>query len=271
METQDQPQPQALPNAVEKKLIPDGVLLLLLSAYAYLCAFEHEKGYCEWFGIPQDFIRPDLSTFLLVGSSVVGVLLGGFWVFDVLFILYHDLSRRQNKVWVGLLLFQFPLLGFLTILLMADFEWTPTVIACLIVAIVWTGLELLWPLLNPKPLPFFEKWLESNRDQADAMTLLNLLRARLGAKGMLIIFVVLSSLPVCHSLGRGEARRQTDFLVTHQHPPSVVIRQYGDNFICASLDESTKTVRPTFFILKAADGPKSPLALRKIGRLTLKK
>src|SRR6266487_3664427 len=52
----------------------DGMKTLLLSLIAYVAAFAYECGYCDWFAIPHDLIRLDITRFLVFAAALAAFL-----------------------------------------------------------------------------------------------------------------------------------------------------------------------------------------------------
>jgi hypothetical protein len=71
-------------------------------------------------------------------------------------------------------------------------------------------------------------------------------------------------------MGAANAGRQTEFLVSHSSPQTIILRIYGDNLIGAPFDEKTKSVKSSFFVFKITSDYQKELSLEKVGPLTLR-
>ncbi|SKB40665.1 hypothetical protein SAMN05661099_1173 [Daejeonella lutea] len=46
------------------------MMIFVIPAYVYLCSYSYEKGICSFYGIPSEFIRPDLTSNLYYSISL---------------------------------------------------------------------------------------------------------------------------------------------------------------------------------------------------------
>jgi hypothetical protein len=79
------------------------------------------------------------------------------------------------------------------------------------------------------------------------------------------VFVIL--LIAVHLSGSATAERQKEFLVMRKPEHTVVLRIYGDKYICASFDSNTKIVEDTLYIIDATKENGLWLDWQKIGPL----
>jgi hypothetical protein len=73
--------------------------------------------------------------------------------------------------------------------------------------------------------------------------------------------------------GKKQAELQKVFSVVNQYPGTselIVFRTYGDYFIAAPFNRSTREVEKTFYLLELSKLEKIPLTLEKIGPLKVK-
>jgi hypothetical protein len=71
------------------------------------------------------------------------------------------------------------------------------------------------------------------------------------------------------AMGNSEALHQESFLVPSSNTNAIVIRCYGDKFICVTIDPSTKRPTKTFFLLPMTSEQNVQFSLQRIGPLNL--
>lgn len=64
-----------------KSILTEGIFIALGTAFVYLVAFVYEAGYCSHFGVPLNFISPNITTILVAGTSIGFVLFTSMQVF----------------------------------------------------------------------------------------------------------------------------------------------------------------------------------------------
>jgi hypothetical protein len=73
-----------------------------------------------------------------------------------------------------------------------------------------------------------------------------------------------------YNAGRARAEKMDVFQVIKQSPELVVLRTYGDYFIAAPFNRTTREVEKKVYLLKLAEMGKTPLQLEKVGPLKVK-
>lgn len=68
------------------------------------------------------------------------------------------------------------------------------------------------------------------------------------------------------SIGQAAAKNQRDFLITDATDPKAVLRIYGDQFICADVDLTTRTCSHKFLFVKSSETARI-FELRYVGPL----
>lgn len=59
----------------KSRLVGEGVVIALITAFTYIVAYLYEYGYVTYFGIPKSFISINIVTLLIAAGSI------GFIVF----------------------------------------------------------------------------------------------------------------------------------------------------------------------------------------------
>jgi hypothetical protein len=132
--------------------------------------------------------------------------------------------------------------------------------------------EFVFPLITQRAKRgYLTKLAAQEEVERKVETLIDLLLRRVGRPQALVIVTLGLLLVFAHAAGRGQARRQRDFLVPASEPSYVVLRQYGDRFILGKVQEGGATVGREFRILVPAGEQASSsesFLLKRIGPLT---
>jgi len=194
----------------KKSWITEGIVLALCSAAAYLAAYSYECGYAGYFGIPLEWISIDARSLIVFASLLVGALVLMIQITQL------GLTLCPSDGWIAQLLTKhgfFFALMFLIALGSADS--------------IWDWMELfLFPMLNlcsdiiipaviakRKGRSFhltMTDWMSAGG--VDASSWMKKLEPSLHIPFAMVILACML-LVVASSLGKGEARWKTDFVV----------------------------------------------------------
>lgn len=225
-----------------------------LSIGGYLLEFAYEKGYATYFGIPVQLIRLNL-----VGIFIIIISL--FSLFLLLFLItnegYKIFSKRPSVIYRAMIRSLPSILfcaAFFLIFGSADRR-------LLGLMIIWPALtlfvEFVLPLITKRGKGTYYQKLEAQEEvnkHTQSKTIFDFIKKeKHGLMTLRLIFALFILYVLAYSIGNAEAMRQISFLVVIEPKPLVVLRIYGDRFICAPFDAKTKTVEKTLYIL---DTPK---------------
>jgi hypothetical protein len=255
-------------NAATKSWLTESVALFLTPAFAYFLAFSYEQGYCGTFGLPSYFIKPDLTEILVFTTvAMSGYSIFWFWVIDAWAELGTVNPDPRLRPWQHLIHRYFPLLtlfGFIYFVYQGF--WQKWIIFLFIVLLIPLVDIISVILKRPDGRTFTEKWHNTNA-WADQSGIFFRIRRRMGRAGaLLIIFTIIGSI-LAASIGNSQALRQTSFLVPSSNTNAIVIRCFGDKFICVELDSKVKKPNKNFFILPMASDNSLKFKLKEIGPL----
>ena len=255
-------------NTVGKSWLTEGVILLLTPALAYFLAFQYECGYCHTFGLPPYFIKPDLTEILIFATVTMGYAILCFWVLNA----WLDLGTKKDpQLFPGQQLIRryFPFFTLLAVIIIVyNSFWRKSIWMLLAFAVfpLWDIINA--SLLGPKGKTFAEKWAQTNI-WAEPSGLFFKIRSRLGRTGALLLAMVFLGAMLAAAMGNSEALHQESFLVPSSNTNAIVIRCYGDKFICVTIDPSTKRPTKTFFLLPMTSEQNVQFSLQRIGPLNL--
>jgi hypothetical protein len=263
MEQQAQQSAATPRDASQSAWIGEGMLLLAITALAYLSVFAYEVGFCRHFAIPLTLIRPELSTFFVFAASIGTVItLCASWIPLVDLFMRSVGHRSPFFARVAAPVIVPSAMGLLIAL--CTFDWTFAAGLVLGNALIF-GL----PALPTRGAKTYDEKLRRSFDRGlrpgDPPGVLERISVAIGFNfGVVWIvgFIVLAS---SHALGKAEARRQRDFLVVSEPSPAIVLRAYGAQMICATFDAGQKKVAKKFFLLNIGDVPTRVYELQRVG------
>lgn len=271
--------------------ILEGIVVTAIPAIGYAVAFVHEAGFLSWFGAPLEFITVNITTVLI---SVFFLLLLIFFLFGVTNLIFMFIRpKRDDPIFRGLVvLLPAILLTVSYIVLFGEF-WKQWIwLAGLLV--FYTFLEFVFPLFGlykkkrpsgkaqhyqspgnvtepvsstqPEKLSYRDKLEAQNRFDAKFPTLSDYFSGAAWT-WFFIGYLVLFLLSLSWSSGLATAMRQVEYPIPSTHQEAVVLRIYGDNLICATIDKQRKEVQKDFFVLNISNSPIIEMRLEKVGPL----
>jgi hypothetical protein len=259
------------PKTNQTQKIPDAILLALASAGAYLFSYYYEKGYTSVFKIPSSLIVINLSSLLTFGAIIIGGFIFLIPIGNVLvmFVIGNSKSSKgSNPVFLHTL-FPVIIVGILAVIQIAIFgirnwqQWLLYAIMLLVAAF----FQFAFPLLSQKGKNYAEKLSAQEETEKQFPDAFVLMRNKFGNSSLIIFLVFILGISIAENVGKSSATNQKDFLVTNTTPEMVVLRVYGDNFICAPFTRATGKTETTFTLLKSSGDANLVLNLETIGPL----
>ena len=251
--------------SVKVLLKAQAILIAALTAAGYGLAYVHELGFNEIFGIPQDFIVLDLTTILIAVGEVLVVGVGTFSLVALGYILSIKYGSLRNAIRNAGAIVMIILFAFGIILLIRYPSLWPDVIVIIFMFLFFVVVTLITtPRKGTKPQkskPDVEKQSEHlKRFEA-------LFFSRIGIIIVLAFTLLSLTFLAAYFSGKGDAMSQKEFLVTSTDPELVVLREYGDNLICAEFNRDMKLFTHPIIVLRAGADPELVLTLESVGPL----
>jgi hypothetical protein len=245
--------------------LSEGILLATAPTFAYLFTFYYEKGYTSYFGIPEQFISINLINVLIFAAAFLSAFI---LLFPLMNLLVMTLWNINSTILMSIAK-TIAALIFLAILiiLFGPMGWKYWVWAVIIV-VAYATFDLIFPLVTQRDKKGYIEKLRAQEDREKKVKgILDIvpIRHRLGIYLMLALLVF--GIIIAEQMGKAEAFKQTEFLVTNTSQEMVVLRIYGDNLICVPFSRNTNEVEKKFAVIKMADTPNLSLNLEKIGPL----
>lgn len=255
-------------NKPSNRWLTEGLVLAFAPALSYYFVFIYESAYCNTFGIPLHFIKPDITTVLIYSTIIFGLYYILIPVFDVFADILTSYLVPTNNIWVRLLkLFFPPGMFFLLMLVIYIEKWKTLIpITLIFIGIFLVDILMTW-LVRDKSKPFAEQLNTGIGLFLRTGTPFHLIRSRFGTRVTTIVLLVFVGVIVSRLLGNAAAISQKTFLMPSSHPNTVVLRQYGDRMICSPVDLERKRVAKGFIIRMVENNPNTVFELKDVGPL----
>jgi hypothetical protein len=229
-----------------------------ISIGGYFLGFAYEKGYASYFGIPLPLIKLDLINIFLSVIALIGLLWFILWITNLVYMIFSTWSNAIYRVIVR----SAPslLISFCLILLYINTPTWQSVKWIVFVPLIVLFLGFVWPLIEQRGKGTYLQKLEA-QEQANKnvkapklFSLItqkaNTLNRRLLVNIAIILFILYC---LAYAVGESEAEKQKNFWIVREPQQLVVLRIYGDRFVCAPFDFKAGTVEKTLYVL---DTPK---------------
>ncbi len=256
-----------IPDAKSRLAWLSHVALVVLGfAFSYFLAFVYERAYCKFFTVPVSLIRPDMTTVLAFAVALYTFSLSIFGVVSVLYMFFHPGEQRKVSA-VGRFIQTRGILVLLALIIAAAYRWNKYgwITIALILAILFV-LDILPAIIERKKYSTFNAALHAAMDGTDRMnTIWVPIKRKFGEQIFALYLFCWCAVSVAGALGESAAERQTRFLVPDLKPDSIVVKMYGDNVICISIDRDKKKTGKVLTILNLKDPSATKLRWEKLG------
>ena len=256
----------------------DTLVLAVVPLIAYALIYAYDAGYLGRFGIPSWVIRLDFAHVVQTSGPIA---LGCYLLIALLQVLPVR-SFDAGVLVVRVVLFPAICIaiaywiGIHTVWRADGRAVVPAVIigGCLVAAGGSLEEDLLGPLRkHTGKSNWVDKLADASRKRV-ARPSTNVLGAILDRDGtgtnwrrFAVLFLLIGlAHRVLPTAGRLAAKRDEEFTIVRGQYPCVVLRQYGDELLCAAWDSSTRTVRADFQLISLKD-LHDELSVRHLGRL----
>lgn len=251
-------------------------LIAGISALAYVLAYAYEIGFGKEFRIPTELISVGINDVVAMGG---GLLLVGFFILGIV-----DMGFRFRLLTIK------KTRPVLQTFLKAVF-WT--LIPILGLAMAGVTLEEAWwayaasigfgiagyflsPLMTQKGKgSYVEKLhLENEKEKERASVpapLVKFLWGRFNRATVAVIFLLPLLAASAYAAGKLSAVFRSEYSVVGGNPERVILRRYGDEFVCATFDRTTHIVQSGYTLLKSPDADLASIRVEDVGPLRLSK
>ncbi len=237
-----------------------GVVTIL----GYVLAFLYEKGYTSYFKIPPELIKIDLINILRFIFYLLALIFILYGILNACYVFVCSLSSIIQRIILRsapyFIYFIVGLLISLNTKAWNTYKWS---VALVFVIFLFDGFIL--PLITQRGKGTYYQKLAYQEEKRNKLNIKepNLLDKIIPPKNILtankvinVIIILVIILTVSNVIGNAEAERQIEFLVLKNPSNIVVLKIYGDKYICAPFDPNTKTVEKSLYIIdsKKQDG-----------------
>jgi len=244
-------------NPILKGVIETSIIPIV----AYLIAFEYEKGYCDVFGIPPEFISLTPTVIIFTIIVIIPVMLGLFFPVNLIYMILPNKWKRYIFPIIVILIF----VGYLGWLTRLRTKYDILFLGIFLFIIIFS--ELILPVITQRNQRGYLSKLEA-QDKLDREidTLIDIITRHINPKWILLFAFVLDLSVFSELLGKHIALTQEKFYVINTPElTAVVLRIYNEKLICAPFIKETKELQNTFFIINMATQQKLILTKEKVG------
>lgn len=260
-------------NDPNQKRISEGILILMLTAGAYLFSYYYELGFLSYFDLPASFIRIDLDTILKFGSVIFGILIILFPLTNLVPYLFTNRLHVEFRAFIFVSVLVFFIIIFQAYIFgLGNFAyWDSILYSLLIVLFFLAFFTFVFPLITQRKVKGYMAKIEAQSKfekefrQEHGGGIYTSIERRFGLNSLLVIFFLVIGILTSRSIGLAEAVNQKAFPVINSSPDLIVVRIYNDLMICTSIDESSKKISEDFIILKISDNPNLFFHVENIG------
>lgn len=238
-------------NPVISLFKSEKTIIFISPILAYLCAFLYEAGFLNYFGIPIEFIRVELTTIVVTAGVVLSVILISYFLANLGIIFLHPLLREyklSNKL-QNIIMFSLTFVG------IGVFVFTFSVTSAMSYCAGAITSLIIFTILSYKGCLNTKAECDENKRN---------IRRKLA-----ILLLSFFSLFIFWKGGFNEAHIRGAFVVIKTSPEKVVLRIYGDRLICASFDRVTKKIQRDFTIINLTKDFSSDFNYENMGPLRI--
>lgn len=238
-------------NSIKKEnsIFPEGLLVILIPAFAYALGFSYEAGYLSFFRVPSSFISIDISALFSTAIFVA------FYLFFLLLWLSiaFDYSNGKSNVAkaMGKLMI---ILGFFPIIyiLLKGAENIVKIISILgvifLIVSILTRLEKKFTFLVRASSKIHETIDESASKTLESKTAFSALQEK-GTLFFLLFLPFIIAFFAGHNNAKGNSRYE---IITHsQHGELAVVRNYGQLLVAVPFNRELKKIKDKYVIINS--------------------
>ncbi|WHY84685.1 hypothetical protein QNH39_18800 [Neobacillus novalis] len=257
--------PQSVVEKSKFNWLDTSLIIGFITALGYFVAYSFKKGYLNYFGISEIFLKQIDIIIVIISISIVGTLL--FYLYSI----YNNLSKvleQFNNPYTKL--FKEAFLPFLVLGLPSAIFLSDSIKVVLIILSIYLVLIYILPIIKFKDVRGYKNKIEKELISLDeeGFTLKNIMFAFRNLPSSRIFLTIVTFLimqPTVHLIGHMNAELERKFYVLdikgHNY---LVIDKFGDNFIIAPYDTKKNTMKQEFQIIEIKSDFDSPLVYKKI-------
>jgi hypothetical protein len=236
----------------------DSALILTgLTAYTYIITYLNEKGFCEVFKIPSEYITIDTDKILTFGVTVIVAILvfAGFTYYS------RSISETSFKSGFHKMLFKWNII--LLFALTITYFFTP------IIPYKFWGYVLILLIVNVFLIVRHYRKRKYSADVSAGEIEIQSPEVSSLAIVQLLATLAITSAFVSYLAGKSEAEKRSTFMVFAKKPNIIILKKYGESLICREYKEISgrNELMPGVTIIKIKDTDTLRLSYKELGHL----
>lgn len=233
--------------------VEKGLLLAILPFVGYITAYNYEKGYLSFFGVPSFLIRLGLEEIIVATSVLV---LGLFALYPFLAIIYpfrnlmgKSVGGRTLKITIILFLFLSPIIFIFNSSSLLD-----KLVTSLVIFLILLFYEFGFPYLFYKGSSLDEKIVKAEKTHKEVGQIEDFIFSRPQLNTLCILFFTIMFISFLADLaGVRDANNQKDYLLFSDNGTYAVIRTYADKKVAVEINSESKYIENNIRIISIND------------------
>jgi hypothetical protein len=231
------------------KLQSDRIYIIIATAAAYFASYVYELGYARHFGYPYSFIGLNLQNLLITGLGFAGILVTGFQVYG----LVADMTDLHEPIgvprWMILFARKYGLSLLILLVILGIMRRVDFYLGCLIFTLTLPiAVDLILSSFKDAKETYWvalARHLESPLVQGAWIG--RGLASPASATYLKTFILAAGFLGLASLMGMAEASYCRSFLRPSNE--QIILRRYGDHFVIARYEESTRSIQPEFWVV----------------------
>lgn len=253
-------------SANARQFLSEGLFIAILPIYAYTLSFLFELGISNYFGFPVFLIEVNIKTVLVAATTMAVVtIFPAMLVFSFHWLVpgidpEHTIVIRLKRLSVIIFIVV------LYFLIRADYKYW-----MLGFLVFMAANEFLIPLLTERNVKgYLAKLAQDGVKDAKVDIPLRRIERKIGFGRFFLVILAVVLLTTAFAVGESYAKHSSWFITVED---LVILRNYGDYFICARLISEKGEIAPGFILLAHDEVARNGSVLldKKIGPLIIKK
>lgn len=261
-------------NLPPKNRLTESVLLAVIPALGFAVVYIYEVTFCGEFSVPSFFVRPDIFSVLGISTFILALTVFFIPLVDALIKSTVALKgwqklfgNSQAPHWISAIVVKYWKVA----------SWM-TVGVIFIEGALWTLIIIFVGVLFSDILRAFNgtkdqhealKQFESSMSFGSSHNPFTSVENWFGRSAGLLVATTVLGVVLAFELGQRHARGTAEFWMPSSHTNAVLVRNYGDKYICVELDWATRKPTKNVIIITSTDDKFTQFTATNLGRILL--
>lgn len=268
-------------SSVKETIFSTTVAIFIVPAYIYLCSYLYEKGLCSYYGIPEEFIKPDLTTNLYFSIALfMTVIFVYVYPHQMVYLIFHSKVTKNPAFYPFLSANTILIIFFIALINIAtyDVSYVKTLIFYLCTLPFINFLAFSQHRYIKKELETREyndivvQWNKDIKTPVPILDFPDIFNLRslfygITSRQKHIIFILIALVAFSYLIGKRDAYKKVRYEISTANNGYILLRKYGDDLILKNYNPITKKLGDSIIILKVGD-PGQKFISKEIGKLT---